>query len=50
MIYKISNYVTYNKSMASSIADKCWWIDSIIEMKDRMGKRIIVKIKVCDFV
>lgn len=29
MIYKISNYVTYNKGMASSIADKCWWIDSI---------------------
>lgn len=28
-IHKISNYVTYNKGMASSIQDKCWWIQFI---------------------
>lgn len=29
MSYSILNYDKYNKSMASSIKDKCWWVDLI---------------------
>lgn len=28
-IHKISNYTSYNRGMASSIVDKCWWLNSI---------------------